>query len=199
MSQQEIAAAAAQAPLVSILQPQPWYADRAWMQAERARIARTPPDILITTPESLYLLLTSRARELFASLETVIVDEIHAVAGDKRGAHLALSLERLDALVTEAGGAPPQRIGLSATVRPVETAARLLVGAARPLPTIVNVGQRRDLDLAIDITLTLYAGYVSADDKGREAVAAGREQPIELPLHFIEHRVLEQQIVNRIG
>ena len=108
--------------------------------------------MLVTTPESLYILLTSESgRRGLSGVRTVIVDEIHAVAGDKRGAHLALSLERLDALVTEAGGAPPQRIGLSATVRPVETAARLLVGAARPLPAIVNVGQRRDLDLAVEM------------------------------------------------
>ena len=120
--------------------------------AERRQGAKRPPHVLVTTPESLYILLTSESgRRGLSGVRTVIVDEIHAVAGDKRGAHLALSLERLDALVTEAGGAPPQRIGLSATVRPVETAARLLVGAARPLPAIVNVGQRRDLDLAIEM------------------------------------------------
>src|SRR5712691_6199682 len=89
---------------------------------ERARIARTPPDILITTPESLYLLLTSRAREIFSSLETVIVDEIHAIAASKRGAHLFVSLERLEEL---RGGRdrPLQRIGLSATQRPLEEIA----------------------------------------------------------------------------
>ena len=120
--------------------------------AERRQGAKRPPHVLVTTPESLYILLTSESgRRGLSGVRTDIVDEIHAVAGDKRGAHLALSLERLDALVTEAGGALPQRIGLSATVRPVETAARLLVGAARPLPTIVNVGQRRDLDLAVEM------------------------------------------------
>src|SRR3954447_15145669 len=85
-------------------------------QKERAAMVRNPPDILITTPESLFLLLTSQARETLREIETVIVDEVHAVAGTKRGAHLGLSLERLDALLTE----PAQRIGLSATVRPLE-------------------------------------------------------------------------------
>src|SRR3954447_22606289 len=93
--------------------------------AERRTLARTPPDILITTPESLFLMLTSQARESLREVETVIVDEVHAVAGTKRGAHLGLSLERLDALLTE----PAQRIGLSATVRPLEEVARFLGGA----------------------------------------------------------------------
>jgi ATP-dependent Lhr-like helicase len=120
--------------------------------AERRRGAKRPPHVLVTTPESLFILLTSESgRRGLAGVRTVIVDEIHAMAGDKRGAHLALSLERLDALV-QAGGLPlPQRIGLSATVRPVEVAARLLVGSARPLPAVVNVGQRRDLDLAVEV------------------------------------------------
>ena len=83
---------------------------------ERRKFARSPADILITTPESLFLLLTSAARETLRSIETVILDEVHAVAGTKRGAHLALSLERLDQLLTR----PAQRIGLSATVRPVD-------------------------------------------------------------------------------
>jgi len=120
--------------------------------AERRQGAKRPPHVLVTTPESLYILLTSESgRRGLSAVRTVIVDEIHAVAPDKRGAHLALSLERLDALVTEAGGALPQRIGLSATVRPIEVAARLLVGAVRPLPAVVDVGQRRDLDLSIEV------------------------------------------------
>ncbi|GAB7050750.1 hypothetical protein JCM9534A_58760 [Catenuloplanes indicus JCM 9534] len=93
---------------------------------ERRGFARTPPDILITTPESLFLLLTSAARESLRGVETVIIDEVHAVAATKRGAHLALSLERLDALLPK----PAQRIGLSATVRPIEEVARFLGGAA---------------------------------------------------------------------
>ena len=92
---------------------------------ERRAFARTPPDILITTPESLFLLLTSAARESLRGVETVIVDEVHAVAATKRGAHLALSLERLDALLAR----PAQRIGLSATVRPIDETARFLGGA----------------------------------------------------------------------
>jgi ATP-dependent Lhr-like helicase len=95
--------------------------------AERRRFASAPPDILITTPESLFLMLTSRAREMLAGVDTVIIDEVHAVAGSKRGAHLALSLERLDTLLER----PAQRIGLSATVRPVEEVARF---SPAPLP-----------------------------------------------------------------
>ncbi|WP_205745940.1 DEAD/DEAH box helicase [Egibacter rhizosphaerae] len=97
---------------------------------ERRRLARTPPDVLITTPESLFLVLTSRAREGLAGIETVIVDEVHAVAGTKRGAHLALSLERLEALrrAADPGAAPLQRVGLSATQRPLGEVARFLAG-----------------------------------------------------------------------
>jgi ATP-dependent helicase Lhr and Lhr-like helicase len=122
--------------------------------SERQAMGRRPPHILVTTPESLYILLTAEgSRRWLASAGTVIVDEIHAVAADKRGAHLALSLERLDALA----GRPLQRIGLSATQRPIEEIARLLVGAAHtdaagnPSCTIVDVGHRRALDLAIEI------------------------------------------------
>jgi ATP-dependent Lhr-like helicase len=93
-------------------------------QAERARMLRLPPDILITTPESLFLLLTSNARETLRSIHTVIIDEIHALVPTKRGAHLALSLERLEQLTA----APPQRIGLSATQRPLDEVARFLGG-----------------------------------------------------------------------
>src|SRR5205814_6136553 len=91
---------------------------------ERARFGRRPADILITTPESLYLLLTSNAREALMGVETVIVDEIHALVPTKRGSHLALSLERLQALAAT----PPQRIGLSATQRPLDEVARFLGG-----------------------------------------------------------------------
>ncbi len=116
---------------------------------ERRRLQRTPPDILITTPESLYLMLTSRARETLATVDTVIVDEIHAVAATKRGSHLAVSLERLDAIC----GSPPQRIGLSATQRPLEEIARFLGGfesPGRPRPvTVVDAGVRKDLDIEV--------------------------------------------------
>ena len=118
---------------------------------ERRAAAKHPPHVLVTTPESLFILLTSESgRRALRDVRTVIVDEIHAVAADKRGAHLALSLERLEALVGSRGR-PSQRVGLSATVRPLETAARLLVGVGRPLPDVVDVGQRRDMDLAIEV------------------------------------------------
>ena len=113
--------------------------------AERARMARRPPDILITTPESLFLMLTSQARESLRGVDTVILDEVHAVAGTKRGAHLALSLERLDALLDR----PAQRIGLSATVRPVETVATFLRGD-RPA-TVVHPRSSKEWDLQIRV------------------------------------------------
>ncbi|MEI7742238.1 MAG: DEAD/DEAH box helicase [Chloroflexota bacterium] len=115
--------------------------------AERRDLVRHPPDILVTTPESLYLLLTSQAREILAGVEQVIVDEVHAIAGTKRGAHLALSLERLEQLRPE-GSPPVQRIGLSATQRPLETIARYLGGAGRDV-AIVDAGSRKPLQLTV--------------------------------------------------
>ncbi len=122
-------------------------------QTEREAMLRRPPDILITTPESLFLLLTSRARAILGSVETVIVDEIHAVVGTKRGAHLALSLERL----AETARRPPQRIGLSATQRPLEEVARFLGGGEgqrtwKPRPvTIVDAGAKKAFDLRVEV------------------------------------------------
>ena len=117
-------------------------------QEDRREIARRPPDILITTPESLYLLLTSQAREILKGVEYVIVDEVHAIAGTKRGAHLALTLERLERLAKDAR--PPQRIGLSATQRPLDTIARFLggIGPDRDV-TIVDAGARKPLELEV--------------------------------------------------
>src|SRR4051812_2992260 len=115
-------------------------------QKERQAMLRKPPDVLITTPESLYLMLTSRAREIFTDVEWVIVDEIHAVAQTKRGAHLALTLERLEHLVDR----PVQRIGLSATQRPLEEVGRFLVGTGRDC-TVVDTGIRKPLDLKIHV------------------------------------------------
>ena len=112
-------------------------------QAERARIARTPPDILITTPESLYLMLTSHAREIFTSVTTVIVDEVHALAGSKRGAHAAVSLARLDNLAEHR----VQRIGLSATVRPISAVTRWL-SPMEPV-TVVNPESTKQWDLSV--------------------------------------------------
>src|SRR5215211_5347642 len=115
-------------------------------QRERQAMLRTPPDVLITTPESLYLMLTSRAREFLTDVEWVIVDEIHAVARTKRGAHLALTLERLE---HQAGGGL-QRIGLSATQRPLEEVGGFLVGAGRN-GKIVDTGVRKPLDVRIEV------------------------------------------------
>ena len=119
--------------------------------AARTSMRRQPPHILVTTPESLYILLTSKGgRAMLASVGTAIVDEIHAVAGNKRGAHLALSLERLDALA----GRPVTRIGLSATQRPIETVAHFLTGCEDGTPgtcTIVDTGHTRERDLALEL------------------------------------------------
>jgi ATP-dependent Lhr-like helicase len=125
-------------------------------QRERAAMARNPPDILVTTPESLYLILTSQARDMLSDVEAVIVDEIHAVAHSKRGAHLALTLERLQDHVQrgrEATGARPrdvQRIGLSATQNPLEEIGRFLVGPSRTV-TIIDAGAPKALDLRIEV------------------------------------------------
>ena len=113
---------------------------------DRRKLVTKPPDILITTPESLFLLLTSQARETLRGVETVIVDEVHAVAGNKRGAHLALSLERLDALRGDAR-ASAQRVGLSATVRPVGEVATFL-GGARPV-TVVQPPSPKRIELTV--------------------------------------------------
>src|SRR5690242_19628302 len=112
---------------------------------ERRAFTRTPPDILITTPESLYLLLTSQAREALRGVETVIVDEVHAVCATKRGAHLALSLERLDGLLEK----PAQRIGLSATVRPIDETARFLGGNA-PVE-IVQPPTAKTIEVSVEV------------------------------------------------
>ena len=125
---------------------------------ERAQMLRAPPDILITTPESLYLLLTSQSREILRSVDTVIVDEIHALVSGKRGAHLFLSLERVEALRT--AKTPLQRIGLSATQRPLDEVARLLGGGElspsgrkwRPRPVeIVDAGSKKEFDLRVEV------------------------------------------------
>ena len=127
---------------------------------ERRAMLKRPPHILVTTPESLYILLTAEgSRAILRDVETVIVDEIHAVADDKRGAHLALSLERLQALVNRpehprpsgAWTGHPTRIGLSATQKPIEDVAHFLTGNGRPDPVIVNIGHKRQLDLAVEV------------------------------------------------
>src|SRR5262249_37435837 len=110
--------------------------------AERQQMIRRPPHILVTTPESLFILLTAeRSRQMLKTTATVIIDEIHAMVDDKRGSHLSLSLARLDDLVVKAGGQVPQRIGLSATVRPIDEVAKF-VNPARQIG-IIDSGHRR--------------------------------------------------------
>ena len=150
--------------------------------AERAAMRRSPPDLLVTTPESLYLLLTAASsRTMLQGVHTVIVDEVHTLARDKRGAHLALSLERLGALV-EAQGVRLQRIGLSATQRPLDVVADLLSGSgpSRSSTAIVDCGHRRDLDVDIELPQTEL-----------EAVASGSQLSDVLDriaAHVLEHR-----------
>ncbi|MGW4944345.1 ATP-dependent helicase [Actinoplanes sp. NPDC004185] len=150
---------------------------------ERRAFTRTPPDILITTPESLFLLLTSAARESLKGVETVIIDEVHAVAATKRGAHLALSLERLDAML----GRPAQRVGLSATVRPIDETARFLGGAGAV--EIVQPRSSKTIEVSVqvpveDMTRLDEVPEVDADDPG-----AARRTPSIWPA--VEERVLE--------
>ena len=124
--------------------------------SQRAALVRRPPHILVTTPESLYLMLTAlKSRETLRNASTVIVDEIHAMVGNKRGSHLAISLERLESLC----GRPLQRIGLSATQKPIERTAKFLMGSAAMGPTpsecrIIDVGHSRERDLAIELPRT---------------------------------------------
>ncbi len=118
--------------------------------SERQQMIKRPPHILVTTPESLFILLTAeRSRQMLKTAKTMIIDEIHAMVDDKRGSHLSISLARLDDLVVKGGGAPLQRIGLSATVRPIEEVAKF-VAPARPLQ-VIDSGHRRKLDLAVEV------------------------------------------------
>jgi len=165
--------------------------------SERQTMIRRPPNLLVTTPESLYLYLTAeRSRATLATVETVIVDEIHALARDKRGSHLALSLERL-AAATER---PPLRIGLSATVKPIETAARLLVGAAEPLPAIVDSGHRRELELSLELPDGELEAAISGEqfdeilDRIASHVAAHRTT-----LVFVNTRKLSERVAHQLG
>ena len=133
--------------------------------ADRRRLVTQPPDIMITTPESLFLMLTSQARESLRGVETVIVDEVHAVAGTKRGAHLAVTLERLDALLDR----PAQRVGLSATVRPLEEVARFLGGSA-PVEIVAPPSTKEwDLQVVVpveDMTQPGDTRLVEGEDSG---------------------------------
>ena len=150
---------------------------------ERRRFANHPPDILITTPESLFLLLTSQAREALRFVDTVIIDEIHAVAATKRGSHLALSLERLDALLDK----PAQRIGLSATVRPPEEIARFL-GGTHPVQIVAPPSEKRfDLSVVVPVEDMTTLGEPTGEIGGS---AAGAEERTSVWPH-VEERLLE--------
>ena len=164
---------------------------------ERQMMIRRPPNLLITTPESLYLYLTAeRSRATLATVETVLVDEIHALARDKRGSHLTLSLERLRAVTAR----PPVRVGLSATVKPVETAARLLVGAGEPLPSVVDSGHRRRLDMSLELPDGELEAAISGDqfneilDRIGAHVANHRTT-----LVFVNTRKLSERVAHELG
>ncbi|HET9945074.1 MAG TPA: DEAD/DEAH box helicase, partial [Actinomycetes bacterium] len=150
---------------------------------ERRRFGRTPPDILITTPESLFLILTSQARESLRGVETVIVDEVHAVAGTKRGAHLALSLERLDQLLEK----PAQRIGLSATVRPVEEVARFLGGPHDVEVVQPPAAKQVELEVVVPVEDLGELGQTTGEVSGS---AAGEERRTSIWPH-VEERIVD--------
>ena len=186
--------------------------------AERTAMLRHPPDILITTPESLYLMLTSQAREMLASVEYVIVDEIHSVAATKRGSHLAISLERLSALTDS----PPQRIGLSATQRPLQTIAEFLAGGdrteagdtwvSRPV-TIIDAPWQKELEVQIvvpveDMVRPEETAPVTgdADEPGRKSIwPAVYPQLLDLVLNhtstllFVNSRGLAERLAAEIN
>jgi ATP-dependent helicase Lhr and Lhr-like helicase len=173
--------------------------------SERAAMLRKPPDFLVTTPESLYLLVTSeRSREMLRGVQTVIVDEIHAVAGNKRGSHLAITLERLSHLAD----GPVQRIGLSATQRPIDTIARLLVGAGAgrsaadgsPRCAIVDSGHRRELDLALQLPDDELEAVPTSEQMGQilDLIAAEVEQ-CKTTLVFVNTRRMAERVAHQLG
>ncbi|MEO6119131.1 MAG: DEAD/DEAH box helicase, partial [Terriglobales bacterium] len=167
------------------------------LAAERRLMLKRPPHILVTTPESLYILLTAdKSRAILRTVETVIVDEIHAVADDKRGAHLALSLERLDVLLPK----PALRIGLSATQKPIELVAQYLTGSGRPEPVIVNVGHRRQMDLGVEVPRS-ELGPVASNEMWDEIF----DRLVELvnehrsTLIFVNTRAMAERIAFELG
>ncbi len=172
---------------------------------ERRAMLKCPPHILVTTPESLYILLTAeKSRAILRDVETVIVDEIHAVADDKRGAHLSLSLERLEALTNR----PLVRIGLSATQKPIQDVAHFLTGNGRPDPVVVNIGHKRTLDLAVEIPATLlgpiasnemweeiYTRIVELSEQHRSAlVFVNTRRLVERVAHHLAQRIGEDNV-----
>jgi len=172
------------------------------LMKDRRLMLRRPPHILVTTPESLYILLTAeKSRAILRDVETVIVDEIHAVADDKRGVHLSLSLERLEALTHR----PPARIGLSATQKPIEEVAHFLAGTPdpknpRPNPVIVNVGHKRKLDLGVEVPSS-ELGPVASNEMWDEIY----ERIVQLvnahrsTLVFVNTRRLAERISHQLG
>jgi ATP-dependent Lhr-like helicase len=166
--------------------------------SERASMVRRPPNFVITTPESLYLLVTAqRSRDMLRTVDTVIVDEIHAMARDKRGSHLALTLERLE----HATAARPQRIGLSATQRPIELVADMLCGTGAPEPcAVVDTGHRRALDLALELPQGELEAVVSAEQMGdvvdRIAALVGEHHTT---IVFVNTRRLAERLAHQLG
>jgi ATP-dependent helicase Lhr and Lhr-like helicase len=164
---------------------------------ERQMMIRRPPNLLVTTPESLYLYLTAeRSRATLATVETVIVDEIHALARDKRGSHLTLSLERLHAVTDRT----PVRIGLSATVKPVETTACLLVGAGEPSPTVVDSGHQRRLELSLELPDGELEAAIPGDqfDEILDRIAA-HVAGHRTTLVFVNTRKLSERVAHQLG
>jgi ATP-dependent helicase Lhr and Lhr-like helicase len=177
--------------------------------ADRAAMLKSPPDFLITTPESLYLMVTAqRSRALMARANTVIVDEIHAVAGNKRGSHLALTVERLEHLAAADGAGALQRIGLSATQRPIETVARLLVGAGEgrsnpdgsPRCAIVDTGHRRDLDLSLELPSD-ELGAVATTEQMADILdlIAGHVEQHRTTLVFVNTRRMSERVAHLLS
>jgi ATP-dependent Lhr-like helicase len=168
-------------------------------QSERASMRKRPPHIVVTTPESLYVLLGSDSgRKMLATTRTVIVDEIHALAPNKRGSHLALSLERLAALTTK----PPVRIGLSATQKPIEEVARFLIGAKSPLEacTIIDAGHVRERDLAIEVPPAPLETVMSGDVwKQVHARLAELTQAHRTTLIFVNTRRMAERIARHLS
>jgi ATP-dependent helicase Lhr and Lhr-like helicase len=163
---------------------------------ERRAMLQRPPHILVTTPESLYILLTAeKSREMLRTVDTVIVDEIHAVADDKRGAHLALSLERLEALT----GQPPLRIGLSATQKPIELIAHFLNGG-RQDPVIVQIGHQRQVDLAVEVPGS-ELGPVASHEMWDEIYdrVAGLVRQHRSTLVFVNTRRLAERVAHHLA